>query len=54
MSEVRVELNSMEITEIIRALDARSDYFYERDADRSVYFEELANKLRIYRDIIGK
>ena len=54
MSEVRVELNSMEITEIIRALDARADYFDERDADRSAYLDELANKLRIYRDMIGK
>ena len=54
MSEVHVELNSTEITEIIRALDARSDYFDEIDAHRSVYLEELADKLRIYRDMMGK
>ena len=53
MNEVHVELNSTEITEIIRALDFQSDYFDERgDAHRSAYLEELANKLRIYRDMM--
>ena len=54
MGEVLIGLNIDEMTEIIRALDFRSDYFDDKDTKKAKYLDDLSEKMRQYCNLIGK